>query len=251
MTERDLDDVIADVSAIGGYFHLHGAAAPPGPWRPLSRLLADSAAFGARISAACDRLGTAERRVAASVLHLGIAARLWSPVLGAAVVHRVLLDWTADAVEVQNVPGGPLPLRLPAPAGRPVSGPDQAAEPLYRSVSVLLERLAGLVLSQVKLAPRLLWGNAASALGGAVQALARARPEHAADALTLGARLLGLGHLRGTGHFTEPAPGRPFFTRTSCCLYYRIPGAGKCGDCVLLDPATRRAQWARTLHEGP
>jgi iron complex transport system ATP-binding protein len=96
-----------------------------------------------------------------------------------------------------------------------------------------------------------LWGNAASALGGTVRALARERPEHAADALALGNLLLGLGDLRGTGVFTEPAPGRLFFTRASCCLYYRIPGGGKCGDCVLLDPDTRRAQWAQALKENP
>ena len=248
---RSLDQMIADVSEIGGYFHLYTSQAPPGPWLPLSRLLADSDAFGERISAACDLLGTGERRVIASVLHLGIAARLWSPVLGAAVAHRVLLDWTADDLEWKDALGGPLPLRLPAPSGQPVADLSEAAEPLYRSVSALLEQLSDLVLSQVKLAPRLLWGNAASALGGTVRALARERPEHSADALALGDLLLGLGELRGTGGFAEPAPGRLFFTRTSCCLYYRIPGGGKCGDCALTDPADRRAQWAQALKENP
>ncbi|GGO16611.1 hypothetical protein GCM10010116_33480 [Microbispora rosea subsp. aerata] len=246
---RSLDQVIADVSEIGGYFHLYTADAPPGPWLPLTRLLSDSDAFGERISAACDLLGTDERRVIASVLHLGIVARLWSPVLGAAVVHRVLLDWTVEELEWKDALGGPLPLRLSSPSGRPVADLSEAAEPLYRSVSALLKQLADLVLSQVKLAPRLLWGNAASALGGIIRALARERPEHAADALTLGNLLLDLEDLRGTGHFTEPAPGRPFFTRTSCCLYYRIPGGGKCGDCALLASDVRRAQWAQALKE--
>ena len=246
---RSLDQVIADVSEIGGYFHLYTADAPPGPWRPLSRLLTDTGAMADRIAVTTERLGTPEPRVAASVLHLGIAARLWSPVLGSAVVHRVLLDWTADGLEGKDTPGGPLPLRLPAPSGQPVPDLSQVAEPLYRAVSALLEQLADLILGQVKIAPRLLWGNAASALGGTVRALARERPEYAADALALGDRILGLGYLRGAGGFAEPAPGRLFFTRTSCCLYYRIPGGGKCGDCVLLDPAVRRAQWAQALKE--
>jgi ferric iron reductase protein FhuF len=239
---RHLDRVIADVSEIGGYFHLYTADAPPGPWLPLPRLLADTGAMADRIATAAERLGTSEPRVAASVLHLGIAARLWSPVLGAAVVHRVLLDWTADTLEWKDAPGGPLPLRLPAPSGQPVTDLAQAAEPLHRTVSALLDRLAELIRGQVKLAPRLLWGNAASALGGTVQALAAARPGHAADAMALGGLLLGLGELRGTGRLTEPAPGRPFFTRTTCCLYYRVPGAGKCGDCVLLHPSSRQAR---------
>ena len=25
----------------------------------------------------------------------------------------------------------------------------------------------------------------------------------------------------------------PAFTRRTCCLYYRLPGGGLCGDCVL------------------
>ncbi|GAA2728445.1 (2Fe-2S)-binding protein [Actinocorallia aurantiaca] len=242
---------IADVSRIGGYFHLYTDDAPPGPWRPLRRLLTDEAAFAHRVAVTAERLGTAETRVAASILHLGIATRLWSPVLGAAVVHRVLLDWTADTLEWKDAPGGPLPLRLPAPSARPVTDLVQAAEPLYRTVSALLEPLAGLVLGQVEIAPRLLWGNAASALAGGIRELARDRPGHAADALALGDALLGLGHLKSTGHFTEPAPGRPFFTRTTCCLYYRVPGAGKCGDCALLAPSARQAQWARELRGNP
>ncbi len=246
-----LDEAIADVSQISGYFHLYTGDAPPGPWHPLRRLLTDADAFADRVAVTAERLGTGERRVAASILHLGLASRLWSPVLGAVVVHGVLLDWTDDRLEWKDTPGGPLPLRLPAPSGEPVIDPVQAAEPLYRAVSGLLEPLADLVLSQVKIAPRLLWGNAASALAGGVRALARDRPRHAADALALGEALLGLGHLRSTGHFTQPVPGRPFFTRTTCCLYYRIPGTGKCGDCALLDPSVRQAQRARALKENP
>jgi ferric iron reductase protein FhuF len=39
----------------------------------------------------------------------------------------------------------------------------------------------------------------------------------------------------GFGRFVAD-PGHPSgigFARTTCCLYYRVPGGGKCADCVL------------------
>lgn len=248
MDSDRLAPLLADLADVSGYFHLYTDDAPPGPWRPLSALFGDGAAWAARVAVAAERIGTDEPRVAASILHLGVAARLWSPVVGAAAGHGVLLEWTADALEWKDALGGPLPLRLRTPVGRPLPDVVSAAVPLYEAVSALVEPLNDLVRGQVKLPRRLLWGNAASALGGAVRALARARPERADDALALGEALLDLGELRGTGDF-EPGPA---FRRTTCCLYYRVPHAGKCGDCVLLTPSrTRRARAGRVAKENP
>ncbi|WP_350325223.1 (2Fe-2S)-binding protein [Streptomyces katrae] len=48
-----------------------------------------------------------------------------------------------------------------------------------------------------------------------------------------GALLADGGALAGTGSFVhEPGLGVAF-VRRSCCLYYRVPGGGLCGDCVL------------------
>jgi iron complex transport system ATP-binding protein len=250
MTMDDLSTIIADVSDISGYFHLYTGRADAA-WRPLDEFLGDHRAFAQRVTAAAELFETEERRVAASILHLGIAARLWAPFIGAAVLHGTLLEWASHDIEWKPFPGGPLPLRLPAPSGQPITALSSAPEPIYRAMTLLLEPLNSLIQSTVKIAPRLLWGNGASALGGAVLAIARARPERAAEATALGNTLLDLGHLRDTGRFTEPVPGRPFFTRTTCCLYYRIPGAGKCGDCALISPETRQAQWSRALQESP
>ena len=65
--------------------------------------------------------------------------------------------------------------------------------------------------------------------------LAVAFPQRAEAAGRLTAQVLALGWLRGTGHFTRPDPARPqwFLARHSCCLLWRVPGAGLCGDCVL------------------
>jgi hypothetical protein len=40
--------------------------------------------------------------------------------------------------------------------------------------------------------------------------------------------LLATSELSGCGDFIGSG-----FVRNSCCLMYRIPGAGLCGDCVL------------------
>jgi ferric iron reductase protein FhuF len=41
-------------------------------------------------------------------------------------------------------------------------------------------------------------------------------------------QLLGLGELSATAAQLSPS-----FRRASCCLLYRLPGRGLCGDCVL------------------
>lgn len=221
-----IDAVIADVSEVGGYFHLYaGPAADMAEWRPLRALFADRAGFAERVEVAVDRLGTEDRRAAASILQLGLASRLWSPVLGAVILHGVLPAWNQDALYWKATPGGQLPLRLPEPGGRPV------VDPVADIAGVTLELLAALgdlVLGVEKLASGLLWGNAASALAGAVRAIARDRPEHAAEAIAVGRALSEAGPLRSTGYWADAV-----YTRRSCCLYYRVPGAGMCGDCGL------------------
>ena len=60
---------------------------------PLARLYAgDTAPLTARVDTVAARLRTPERRVAASIAHLGLAARLWSVALGCAALHGELPD---------------------------------------------------------------------------------------------------------------------------------------------------------------
>ncbi|GAA3997043.1 hypothetical protein GCM10022384_50230 [Streptomyces marokkonensis] len=81
-----------------------------------------------------------------------------------------------------------------------------------------------------------MWGNAASALAGAGRELdgwarRHGRGDTAARARSLTAGLLAHPLLTGTGTLTGTA-----FRRRSCCLYYRVPGAGVCGDCCFSRP---------------
>ncbi|WP_433225436.1 ATP-binding cassette domain-containing protein [Microtetraspora malaysiensis] len=248
-TPLTVSGAVADVSTVSGYFEL-GIGPIESGWRPLADLFTDPGALATRIGGTAERLNTTETRVAASILFQGIAARMWSPALGAAIAHDLLVDLDPGRVHWQAVTGGPLPLRATGLDGWRVRDPARIAERLHRTVvSGLLEPLAAAVQQNVKIAPGLLWGNAASALAGSVRTLARVRPELTGAAIALGRELLALGPLRDTGELAEPAPGHPFFVRRSCCLYYRLPGGGKCGDCALIDPDTRHAQWARAVRE--
>lgn len=234
---------LTDVAEISAYFAIE-TAPPAEGWRPLTDLFTDPDALADRITAVTHRLDAAERRVAASILFQGLAARLWSPALGAAVAHDLLLDLDPGRLYWRPADTGPMPLRAPSPTGWSTGDPERVRTFLYETVvDGLLEPLAAAVRRTTRIAPGLLWGNAASALAGTVRAIARERPGLTAPAAALVRDLLARGVLKGTGELHEPFPGRHFFVRRSCCLYYRLPDAGKCGDCALLDPDTRRAQW--------
>ena len=83
---------------------------------------------------------------------------------------------------------------------------------------------------RIKLAPGLLHGNIASALVGTSRQLLAARPDLRASIAKVTSELLSTGKLAGTGAITSADLD---FRRNSCCLYYRVPGGGMCGDCAL------------------
>ncbi|MEU0215389.1 (2Fe-2S)-binding protein, partial [Streptomyces sp. NPDC006265] len=96
--------------------------------------------------------------------------------------------------------------------------------------------LAAALRAHHRLAPGLLRGNAASALAGAARELDRwarrhGRTEIAVRARSLTAELLAHPLLTGAGNLDGTT-----FRRRSCCLYYRVPGGGVCGDCCFTRP---------------
>lgn len=234
---------IGEIGGLGAYFGLlTGASAPAGtePWLPVTSLLDGSPTLVARyrqVQAALAVAGVSvevpEFRVAASVGQLGLAARLFCPAFGAALLgYRLDLG---DALH-QPVVGGALPLFIPTTAvgaqemGSPAPGP-AAEQALSTSIAILVERTAALSVSR-----EVLWGNVASVIAGAVTTVATARGDLAGRAAALGTHLLSLPALAGT--FT----GRPGsdFRRRSCCLIYRTtpgphspPANSYCGDCIL------------------
>ncbi|MBM7440091.1 (2Fe-2S)-binding protein [Streptomyces sp. HB132] len=209
-----------DVAAVGGFFALRVGGRDEG-WRPVGDFY--SYGFADLSAVVADRYRATEPRVGVSIAHLGHAARLWSPVPACALLHGIVLDLRAlqradDSSE----------LRLPRPVGWYTDSLSGRAESLYAEVMHHLHALCtGL---RVKVAPRLLDGNTASALVGSAGVLLAAHP-HLRNPLTgLVTELLGMGRLAGTGHLTGPDLA---FHRRSCCLYYRTPTGTKCGDCCL------------------
>jgi FhuF 2Fe-2S C-terminal domain len=186
------------------------AAPPPAPWRALTEL-AGSGELASRVRQVRDSTG-ADLRVAASVTQLGLVARLLSPVLAAAVRHRVLLDLGSGYWQPPLTSTFALSLPVPRPD---VS--DRALAELVTSGPVAeLTATTGRIGA---VSPRVLAGNLASAVNGAALQLGPAAAPLAAAML---AAIPG----------EDGAPG-PAFRRRSCCLRYRVHGAGYCGDCVL------------------
>ncbi len=104
------------------------------------------------------------------------------------------------------------------------------AQLLQQIAAVVVEAhlvpLVSAVRSQWPLSPTLLWQNAFSALHGTATVLEAVRPGSSRSAA---GRLLE--HLRTTASIPDGAVflGR----RSTCCLFYRLPGGGLCGDCAL------------------
>ena len=231
---------LQDVAGIGPFFVLE----TPGPdgagaWVPFRRLQAAPGPLGDRIAQVRVALGS-DDRVAASIAFQGLVARLVAAPLAAVVLHGVL----PDPAGLSRRPDGDDPW---APGMPDVTGtwvPDPAEDPDGASALVAGELLDGLVAPLVEavraLVPvsgHVLWGNVASSLSGAGRVLDPARPASRPALLALLAGLLARAPLAGTGRLLRLEEDRQDtewgFRRRSCCLYYRIPGGGTCGDCVL------------------
>ncbi|MEU9480250.1 (2Fe-2S)-binding protein [Streptomyces sp. NPDC048191] len=242
----DLDPGLADLRPLGGFFVLRtvpdpaGAAGAPDPGRlptlaeAYERVPPDAQrdALTARVAVVADRLRTAEQRVAASIAQQGLAARLWSAALGCAVLYGRVPDLDPRLLRFDPLASAPDDLWLTGP--RPLPG--DAATVAGIVLHGHLEPLGEALMARYGSAPGLLWGNAGSALAGAARELdrwarAHGRTDAAGRARALTDELFAHPLLRTTGIRTGTA-----FRRRSCCLYYRVPGGGVCGDCCFLRP---------------
>lgn len=237
--ERGIDWAV--VGSVGGFFSLRMAERPGGRHVALARCyegdgtVTEGDPLTFRVTKVAARLAAPEDRVAASVAQLGLAARLWSLALGPAALYGRVPDldparllWDADGSSPDDLwlTGG---RTFPAGAARIVEVVhDGHLAPLARALR-----------ARFRISPALLRGNAGSALAGAARELhawaARAgRPEVGERALTLAAELFAHPSLSATGTLDGTA-----FRRRSCCLYYRCPNGGLCGDCCFDRPPQR------------
>lgn len=236
-------------TTLGGFFALRWldrAGDLPQGAVSLSTLYAgDTAPLAERVSSVRSKLGASEDRVAASLAYQGLAARIWSVSLAASVLGGGRADLPPSRLYWDPHGSAPQDLwLLTPPAEEGTTDAAVAAAPSRPCAAELTQRLAT-VVNDGHLAPlaaatrqvtpvseRLLWGNAASALGGALRPLTgwlleRGRDQQARLARELVTALLAEEPLRGTGTLHGLS-----FTRNTCCLFYRAPSGGLCGDCV-------------------
>ncbi|MFF5013000.1 (2Fe-2S)-binding protein [Streptomyces sp. NPDC001165] len=244
----DLDPELAALRPLGGFFVLRTVGAVPEPAsEPLPTLAETYEAVPSDVSGPSDvygnqltfrvetvgqRLRTTEPRVAASISQQGLAARLWSPALACAALYGLLPDLDPRLLRWDAAATAPDDLWLTEV--RPLPG--DAATLADTVLHGHLEPLGETLRSRYGVAAGLLWGNAASALAGAARELdrwarARDRTEVADRARRLTGELFAHPLLRTTGTRSGTA-----FRRRSCCLYYRVPGGGVCGDCCFTRP---------------
>jgi hypothetical protein len=167
-------------------------------------------------------------RVAASLVQLGLVGRLVAPPLGAALLTGIMPVSPPDRVRLRLSGPNPLPLAL-ADATVVAVTSDLAAAFVRHWLGPCVEPLTVLVHREYRLSRRVLDGNTASAVAGALHTASTARPDLAPAAEQLLTALLASGPLAGAGARRDDGT----FVRRSCCLFYRLPGAGTCGDCVL------------------
>jgi hypothetical protein len=238
----DLDPELAALGSLGGFFVLR-TGVPPRPLPTLARayapprvdagddVYADPIIF--RVRKVTESLRAPEPRIAVSVAHQALAARLWSIALGAAALYGQLPDLDPRLLHWDPDASAPDDLWLSEVRALPTGTLGEVVRAGH------LVPLASALRSRYRMSGGLLWGNAGSALVGAVRGLdrwgrANGRTDVGVRARTLAADLFAHSDLSDT---LDPTTLR----RRSCCLYYRLPGGGLCGDCCFERPPERGA----------
>jgi iron complex transport system ATP-binding protein len=232
--EADTAATLSKLAEVNSYFAV-GTGPVDGDWRSLRQLYTDRDLLDGIVKRVQVRMGGVERRVAASSVYFGVAARLWSVGIGAVVGHRLLPDLAADELlfREDSASGGQIELHIE----RPVGWQGDELAPLLADM-VLDGHLAPLTAALQKLgpiSPRLLLGNAASALLGGAGVYDRHQAAGSTGpAWQLARSLCDDQRLYGAIQFSGPS-GRGYRRTSSCCLFYRTPAGGLCGDCVLTE----------------
>jgi hypothetical protein len=243
----DLRQALEQAGSLGAFASVE-ARSPRGAIT-LQELFGDPALVRERIEATRTALAGADRletvdglRVAASVWQLGMAARITSPALATAVLGGWVPDLGLTRVWCQPRRPSPIPLALPNPSGRRADGPEAVSAAFGDLVlDQAATSLVDVVAASVSISESVLWGNVWSGLAGNLAAIGATR----SDLLSAAREVIGAIFERARSGPPTPAmvvggfdrAGR--YRRSTCCLIYRIPSAGLCGDCVLrrTDPA--------------
>lgn len=227
-TPGEVKAALAAAAGLGMFFRMADPRPGEVGWHPVGSLYASGAGpLDAMLDDTVARLSGCERRVAASLLFQGYAARLLSPQVGCLITSGCVPAVPTAGLRWRRTDAEVVELGLAARAGW--RGPADALTglALTQSFDGHLRPLAAALRARVRLPESVLRDNAASALVGALRLVD--------DKISNGWRYLAeraLVHprLRGSGAIGSDEPA---FVRRSCCLYYRVADGGLCGDCPL------------------
>lgn len=239
--------LLQEVATLGDFFSIATTAAVTG-WEPMGALADGSGALDAQVERTRAALARPPQRsaaspgstgggpagveppVAASIMHQGLAARIASPALACAATGGWVPRMQLSRMWWRPADPGPVPMTLPDPHGKEGDTTERLGQLLrLLVVDMAISTLVTAVERDTGLSPHIAWGNVASAFVGAAAVLGRRRAEAGPAAAAIVVEVLRHPRLRDEGEF-EPTGA---FRRRSCCLYYRLPNGGLCGDCVL------------------
>ncbi|HEY1733858.1 MAG TPA: (2Fe-2S)-binding protein [Acidimicrobiales bacterium] len=198
--------------------------------------------------------GALDRQVAASLLAQSYAFKVGATSLAA---YALGLPWPSPAAvdtAVRLQGGKASGLACLGALGDPDDVDGLGAAFLDRHIDNFLDALR----AGSRVGTRLLWGNVAASCAAAFRAVEgaardrgdtaeRAQIRRRAEDFFASAR-----RLEGTGRFEIVEAARRdgwYWTRTSCCLWFRLADAGTCDDCSLI-PAAELAGRRRAELEG-
>ena len=241
------------LTALGPFFAADTHAPhtrPAAPWCSMADLLDDPRILADRVHTARVSLAgssgqdleAVELRVAASVTHLGLAARLLSPLLALTVLQGRTAAVGLRELHWQPAMPSIFPLSIPASPGADgivTADPEALADAFALNAVRTIAQDLHAATRPLGVSGHVLRGNIASALAGSCAALARALTGQRSLVQAVFSALLSHPVLADTAQTS--LDGR--FQRRSCCLIYRAAPERNgmvCGDCVLLG-ARRRA----------
>ena len=195
---------MAAAAALGPFFRVDERLGQG--WTSWAALSADSEVLGRRVAevravlAAGPGSPYVEPAVVASLTHLGLVARLVSPLLGAALLHGVLPVAPTEHVHIRLAGANPLPLALLPSSAAVVGSPAELVPAIHRFwLTPAVEPLTLAVRASLPISRQVLDGNVTSAVAGALRMAATARPELTSRAGEVLDELLS-GPFAGTGH---------------------------------------------------
>jgi iron complex transport system ATP-binding protein len=245
-----VSSVLGAVAGRVGYLRVSTASPGEDGWSSAAAL--GPAELAGAVEAGIAARGGGDRQVVASLLAQSYAFKVGAVSLAA---YAIGLPWPSPAavdVAVRLVGGRATGVGLEHPA---LGDPGDAAALASALLDEHLGPFAAALREATTIGDRLIRGNVAASCAAAFRAVEgaardRADPVERAEIRQRAAAFFATAPwLHGAGHFEVVTGGAGdgwFWTRTSCCLYYKESSGRTCDDCSLIAAddlvARRRAE---------